>query len=48
MTGELPNFSGTERGVDAARDVYAANYEWLRETKRRWDPEGVFSPSGRL
>lgn len=48
VTGELPNFSGTERGADAARDVYAANYGWLRETKRRWDPDGVFSPSGRL
>ncbi|WP_284012884.1 FAD-binding oxidoreductase [Halobaculum litoreum] len=48
VTGELPNFSGTERGDDAARGVYAANYDWLRETKRRWDPDGVFSPSGRL
>ncbi|MFC7097126.1 FAD-binding oxidoreductase [Halobaculum marinum] len=48
VTGELPNFSGTERGDEAARDVYAANYEWLRETKRRWDPDGVFTPSGRL
>ncbi|MFC7135749.1 BBE domain-containing protein [Halobaculum litoreum] len=28
--------------------MYAANYDWLRETKRRWDPDGVFSPSGRL
>lgn len=48
VTGELPNFSGTERGEAAARDVYADNYGWLRETKRRWDPDGVFSPSGRL
>ncbi|MFC6786684.1 FAD-binding oxidoreductase [Halobaculum halobium] len=48
VTGELPNFSGTERGTAAARDVYADNYGWLRETKREWDPDGVFSPSGRL
>ncbi|QZP36374.1 FAD-binding oxidoreductase [Halobaculum magnesiiphilum] len=48
VTGELPNFSGTERGESAARDVYGDNYDWLRETKREWDPERVFSPSGRL
>lgn len=48
VTGELPNFSGTERGDAAARDVYADNYEWLREAKESWDPDGVFSPSGRL
>ncbi|SHH44011.1 FAD-binding oxidoreductase [Halobaculum gomorrense] len=48
VSGELPNFSGTERGEDAARDVYGDNYEWLRETKREWDPKRVFSPSGRL
>ncbi|MFC7070088.1 FAD-binding oxidoreductase [Halobaculum lipolyticum] len=48
VAGELPNFSGTERGADAARDVYGDNYGWLRETKARWDPDGVFSPSGRL
>ncbi|WP_435065296.1 FAD-binding oxidoreductase [Halobaculum sp. EA56] len=46
--GELPNFSGTERGPDAARDVYADNYGWLREVKESWDPDGVFAPSGRL
>ena len=48
VTGELPNFSGTERGADAARDVYGDNDGWLRDAKGRWDPEGVFSPSGRL
>ena len=48
VTGELPNFSGTERDENAARDVYGDNYGWLREAKRRWDPEGVISPSGRL
>ncbi|QZY00908.1 FAD-binding oxidoreductase [Halobaculum rubrum] len=48
VTGELPNFSGTERGDAAARSVYTDNYEWLREAKESWDPDGVFSPSGRL
>ncbi|UIO99850.1 FAD-binding oxidoreductase [Halobaculum sp. CBA1158] len=48
VAGELPNFSGTERGESAARDVYGDNYGWLRGAKREWDPEGVFSPSGRL
>ncbi|GAA0205463.1 FAD-binding oxidoreductase [Halobaculum roseum] len=48
VSGELPNFSGTERGESAARDVYGDNYDWLRETKLEWDPERVFSPSGRL
>jgi FAD/FMN-containing dehydrogenase len=48
VTGELPNFSGTERGDAAARDVYGDNYGWLREAKCEWDPAGVFSASGRL
>ncbi|PSQ04975.1 FAD-binding oxidoreductase, partial [Halobacteriales archaeon QS_6_71_20] len=48
VAGELPNFSGTERGDDAARAVYGDNYGWLREAKAAWDPEGVFAPSGRL
>ncbi|WP_277554752.1 FAD-binding oxidoreductase [Halobaculum limi] len=48
VTGELPNFSGTERDENTARDVFGDNYGWLREAKRQWDPEGVFSPSGRL
>jgi len=48
VTGALPNFSGTERGEAAARDVYGDNYRWLREVKRRRDPDGLFSPSGRL
>lgn len=46
--GELPNFSGTDRGETAARNVYAGNYGWLRDAKARWDPDGLFSPSGRL
>ena len=48
VAGELPNFSGTERGGDAARAVYGDNYGWLREAKAAWDPGGVFAPSGRL
>lgn len=46
--GVLPNFAGTERDIDAAREIFGENIDWLREVKTNWDPDDIFGPSGRL
>lgn len=44
----LPNFAGTDRDGETAREIYGPNVEWLRDVKTAWDPENRLGPSGRI
>ena len=41
-TGRWLNYLGDDQANDAVRAAYGANYERLREVKRRYDPANVF------
>jgi FAD/FMN-containing dehydrogenase len=41
-SGRWLNYLGDDQAEEAVRAAYGANYERLREVKRRYDPENVF------